>query len=62
MMNGSMMLCMIAAALFDLIIVIAVIVQAVLQANILREVRRLKTEHASDEQHAAIGFGRRSPA
>jgi len=42
MMDGSMMLCMAASALFGLIVAVTVIVQAVLQAKILRELREWK--------------------
>ena len=40
-MNGSMMVvCMVAATLFSLTVVVTLIVQAVLQAKILRELRK----------------------
>jgi hypothetical protein len=41
MMGGTMMFCMMASALFGLIITVAVIVQAVLQTKILDELRKL---------------------
>ena len=44
-MNGSMMvMCMVAATLFSLIVVVTLIVQAVLQAKILREIRKYEGE------------------
>ena len=39
---GMMMACMIATTLFSLLLVVAVIVQAVLQAKILRELRKVR--------------------
>lgn len=47
MMNGMMMICMIASTLFVLSILITLVVQAVLQAKILRELRQLRSEQIS---------------
>ena len=45
MMNGTMMqICMIASTLFALIALITLVVQAVLQAKILRELRGLRAD------------------
>lgn len=44
MMDDTMLACMIASTLFGLIILALVIVQTVLQARILRELRKLTAE------------------
>lgn len=41
-MDGTMMICLVASTLFVLIVAITVIIQAVLQKKILREVRKLR--------------------
>lgn len=42
MMDGTMMLCMVASSLFGLVVAVTVIIQAVLLSKILGEVRKLK--------------------
>lgn len=42
--SGMMMACMIATTLFVLIILVTIITQAVLQAKILRELRRIRAD------------------
>lgn len=44
MMGGMMQVCMIAGTLFVLVILVTMIVQAVLQAKILRELKALRAE------------------
>lgn len=44
MSEPMMMACMIASALFALIVLITLVVQAILQAKILRELRRLRVD------------------
>ncbi|MBW3635003.1 MAG: hypothetical protein KY445_00885 [Armatimonadetes bacterium] len=44
MNNTMMMLCMVAVALFALIVMATQIIQTILQAKILREVQRLKEQ------------------
>jgi hypothetical protein len=41
MMNGMMTICMIASALFAVVILFALVIQAVVQVKLLREVRKL---------------------
>lgn len=40
-MDGMMMMCMMAGAVFALVILVCVIVQTILQAKMLRELRRI---------------------
>jgi hypothetical protein len=41
MMDGMMAICMIASTLFTLVILVAIIMQTVVQVKILSEIRRL---------------------
>jgi hypothetical protein len=51
-MNMGMMLCMVAGVLFSLVIVAVIVIQTVLQARILKEVRRItkKSGHAASSE------------
>lgn len=53
MMDGMMAICMIASTLFALVILVAVIIQTVVQVKILGEIRKLhSTANAVDRKGA----------
>lgn len=57
MMNGAtmdtaiMIVCLVGSALFALVFLVLIIIQTVLQARILREVRELKHKHSQPPRH-----------
>jgi hypothetical protein len=53
MMDGMMAICMIASTLFALVILVAIIIQTVVQVKILGEVRRLQRTSASMDRNVA---------
>jgi hypothetical protein len=53
MMDGMMAICMIASTLFALVILVAIIIQTVVQVKILGEVRRLQSTSASTDRNVA---------
>ena len=53
MMDGMMAICMIASTLFALVILVAIMIQTVVQVKILGEVRRLHGMSAKTDREVA---------